>query len=185
MNKFASELLQKKVVLNREKVIAGVIYDIVIDPANGNFIGIVVKEGFGKERLKALAEKDIIAFGLDFVLITEYLALGEVEEIVRIQNIISKKIHLIKSKVFTESGVYLGRVYDYTINLDEKRLSRLYIRGPFLSKSFSFLENKIISYEQIISIDKNKIVVADTKIRDKRKIIVRVNEINNDEVKSS
>lgn len=181
MNKFATELIKRKVILKRERAIVGVISDIVIDPANGNFVGILIQEEFGKNAIKALAEKDIVAFGLDFILISEYSALGEINEIVRIQNIINTKTRILKNKVYTETGVYLGKVYDFTLDIDNKRLSRLYVKHPFFLQG-GFLENKIIPYVQIVSIDKKKIVVADAKVEKRAKSAPKIFKLEQDEV---
>ncbi len=179
MNKFASEIISKKVILKRERAIVGIVNEIVIDPANGNFVGIIIQESFGNNVLKALAEKDIIAFGIDFILISEYSALGEVNEIVRIKNIVDTKIKIVKNKVITEGGLYLGRVYDYTLDLDAKRLSRLYVKHPFFLGGELF-ENKIISCDQIISIEKDKVLVVDTKVRKGARTAPKIFQFNED-----
>jgi sporulation protein YlmC with PRC-barrel domain len=164
MQKLASELINQGVILRQENALVGKVTAVIIDPSTGKFMGLLLKEGFGKEHVRALAEKDILGINDQYILITSYSVLGDLDEIVRIKKIIDQKIPIIKNKVYTISGINLGKVYDYSIDLHQARLSRLYIHPKFLKKLSHEL---IIDSKCIVSIKKDRITVDDSCIKEK------------------
>ncbi len=177
MQKLASELKTNKVILRHEGALVGTIYDLVISPTDGYFLGFIIKEGFGKGKLKTLAEKDILGFNDQYILIASYDTLGDIDEIIRIKEAMEKKIPIIKSKVYTEGGIYIGRVSDYTIDFVLAHLSRLYVN----SKSIKFIVKELlIDAKHIISITKDKIIVEDSCIKEKKKSLVSLKSTERD-----
>jgi sporulation protein YlmC with PRC-barrel domain len=172
MNKFASELVMKPVLVKQaiqsgEGALVGLVNQLIINPDNGELAGLIIREGFGKKKLKTLAAKDIIGISSEFYLVPNYESLGEMDEIVRLKQIMDRGIGITGNAVYTESGTYLGRVFDYTIDLRHFMISRIYVG----SKRFkSFTKQHIIGYKQIISIEKDRITVDDTfaKVRKSR-----------------
>lgn len=164
MQKFATSMILRPVLLQEEKALVGVVEDLIIDTDTGILLGLLVREGFGKKNQKALAQKDIVGIGQNFFLVKSYSVLGEIDEFVRLKRVIDRDIKILKNKVYTESGVFLGKVYDFTLDLTDTKLSKIYVRPS----GIRILSNDlIISSKQIISIEKDKIVVEDTKIKDK------------------
>jgi uncharacterized protein YrrD len=162
MQRFITEYFGKPVLLKKERAVVGIIEDFVINPDNGELLGVLVREGFGKKNQKALPKKDIEVVGKDFILINSYEQLGDIDEIVRIKQVLDKEIRIIANKVETESGQYLGRVFDYTIDFNLYSISRLYVSNKF----FGFSANQhIIANNQIIEITKEKIIVSDATIK--------------------
>lgn len=162
MNKFASDIFTKPVVLEAEKAIVGLVKKIVIDPTNGKLVGLVVKEGFGKKHEKSLSAKDILGIANKFILIKSYSALGELDEIVRVKEILDLDIEIIGNKVYTVSGQYLGFVKDFTLDITEGVLNKIYVTNRFFG---GLKSDKIISFGQIVSIEKDKIVVENATIK--------------------
>ena len=62
-------MIGKPVLLKAERAMVGSVQDLVIDESNGRFLGILVREGFGKNKVKVVAEKDIEGIGKNFFLI--------------------------------------------------------------------------------------------------------------------
>lgn len=169
MNRFATSLITKPVVLEQERAVVGVIEDLVIDPANGNLLGFLVREGFGKKKKKALAIKDLVGIGTKFIIVKSYSVLGDIDEIVRIKKVIDQRIHILKNRVFTVSGSYLGRVADFSIDVELSQLTRLYVSPGILG---ALKSQHIIGYQQIISIEEDKITVEDATLKLKSKVRV-------------
>lgn len=166
MQKLASELLARNIISRQEGALVGTVQEIVINPCTGQFVGFLIKEGFGKFHIKALAEKDILGINNQFVLIPSHQSLGEVDEIVRIKEAKEAKVPIIKNKVVTLDGVYLGKVTDYSIDLKAARLSRLYIAPRAFRK---IIDQYIINSSQIVSMSRDKIVVDDSCEKAKKK----------------
>jgi sporulation protein YlmC with PRC-barrel domain len=167
MNRFASSFIGKPVVLAREQALIGIVEDLVINPDNGLFVGILLKEGFGKKMTKVVASKDIMEANSKFIIIKGLSAVGEKDEIVRIKDILDKDISIIGNQVYTIRNQYLGKVYDYTIETLTSSLSKIYVK-PTLFHSLS--TDFIISSQQIIAIEKKRIIVEDGAINNKKPI---------------
>lgn len=74
----------------------------------------------------------------------------------------AKKI--IGNKVFSQSGVYLGRVIDFRINVSEQNIVKYYVSGDF----FGLIKKPlIIDASQVVKIEKDKIIVDDAIIPQK------------------
>jgi len=166
MQKLVSELKTNKVILRHEGLLVGTIHDVVINPDDGRFLGFIIKEGFGKGKLKTLAEKDILGFNEQFILIPSYDTLGEIDEIVRIKSVLDQKVSIIKNKVYTLSGLYLGRVNDFTVDFTSAKLSRLYVDSKSLK---NITKDLLIDSKCIVSIKKDKIVVDDSCVKEPKK----------------
>lgn len=179
MNKFASELVKKPVLVKQaiqsgEGALVGMVEELIINPENGELAGFIVREGFGKNSLKTLGAKDVLGISSDFYLIPNYETLGEMDEIVRLKNILDKNIKVTGNKVCTVSGTYLGRVFDFTIDLRHFMISRIYVAGRILG---GFGKQHIIDYKQIISIEKDKITVDDAFVKVKKPTLVAVDRV--------
>lgn len=169
MQKLASELKTNKVILRHEGALVGTIHDLVINPDDGKFLGFIIKEGFGKGKLKTLAEKDILGFNDQFILIASYDTLGEIDEIIRIKSVLDQKIPIIKNKVYTLSGLYLGKVTDFTVDFTSAKLSRLYVDSKSLK---NITKDLLIDSKCIVTIKKDRITVDDSCVKEKNKATV-------------
>ena len=161
MIKFASELKLKPVLLRKEMALVGVVENLIVDPETGKFAGLLVREGFGKKNLKTLPEKDLLSITSEFYLISGYQALGDIDEIVRLKEIIDKKVPIVGEKVYTVSGKYLGKCRDYTLDLDRFKIDKIYVSFWSL---FSNFKEYAIAFSQIVSIEKERITVEDAVI---------------------
>jgi len=178
MNKFASELVLKPVLVkdaiqSGEGALVGLVQSLIINPESGELAGLIVREGFGKRSLKTLAAKDILGISSDFYLVPSYDTLGDLDEIVRLKQIMDKNIKVTGNKVYTVSGTYLGRVFDYTLDLRHFMISRIYVGSKYfgaLSKQY------IVGYKQIVSIEQDKITVDDTATKIKAPSFVKASE---------
>lgn len=165
MNRLASEIIGRGVIVRQETVLIGHIQEIVINPEDGRLAGLIIKEGFGKGKLKAVAEKDMLGLNEKFVLISSYNALGDLDEIVRIKNILDLGIKIKNCKVQTISGIVLGKTVDYSVDFKLGKLSRLYVNPKNWRK---ITRQHIIDSKCIIRIEKDKIIVDDTCLKEKK-----------------
>lgn len=162
MIKFASELRLKPVLLRKELALVGVVEDLIVNPDTGEFAGLLVREGFGKKNIKTLPQKDLLSITSEYYLISEYSALGEIDEIVRLREILDKEVRIVGTKTYTVSGRLLGKCRDYTLNLTSMKIDKIYVDPPMLSTTMS---GYAIAYVQIVSIEKDKITVEDAFVK--------------------
>jgi uncharacterized protein YrrD len=162
------------VLLKKEKALVGVVEDMVINPDDGKLAGILVREGFGKKHLRALPEKDLLSITSEYYLISSYESLGDIDDIVRIKQIVDREIKIAGNKVFTVSGIYLGKCRDMSINLKTLRLDKIYVRPTLFS---GILKEYVISFAQIVSIEKDKITVEDAFVKAPKPVEGRLSEL--------
>jgi sporulation protein YlmC with PRC-barrel domain len=67
---------------------------------------------------------------------------------------------LISLPVETKSGIAIGRVFDFEIEVDSGIVSKFYVKKGII-EDFLKKDHFIISRSQVISIDKNKMIVED------------------------
>jgi len=170
MHRFASEFIDKKILLKHEGMIAGVVEEVIINPENGDFLGLVVRVSTKKREYLVVPEKDIQGINREYVLIKNADVLAEENEVVRIKSARDQRIQIEKNKVYTVSNYYLGRVNDYTIDLISAKLSRLYIQPTGISK---LARCQIIEAKRIVSIKKNRITVDDSVASLKEKKVIK------------
>lgn len=131
----------------------GSIRQIVVDPANGHILGFLVAPGGFFAKLKVLSIVDV-KFWDPAGLVTAYENnLVNLLEIVRIKNVLDRKIDLIQMPAQTESGKSLGQVDDFLIDTDTESIVKYYLKD-LLGKT------RVMPADKVISIDK-KIVFAD------------------------
>ena len=104
MQRFFSDIIGAQVIAKRQKLLIGKVSDIIINPADGKLVGLLIEVGGKNRKIKALAEKDIFGFGQGLIIIDDYQALGDINDIVRIKKIFDEEIKIIKNKVYTVSG---------------------------------------------------------------------------------
>lgn len=147
---FYSSIIKKLVYFGENKIL-GCVKDVKIDYATGKILELsagsflkLKKESAYVKNIKI--EEDRILF-LD--LNNKSVNAG-----------ISEAGNIINKEVYTESEEFLGRVKDFKIDLRFWRLADIRV------KSFSSSKKLIIGEEQIVSIDKEKIIVKDGIIED-------------------
>ena len=86
-----------------------------------------------------------------------------------------KILHL---PVFTRSGEELGKVSDFTINVDTQEIERYFVKSSHMIEEF-FSKELIISNKQVISINKEKIIVDDLVSKEKERMF------NNNELRKN
>jgi|GEM_PF-3382650 len=171
MQKLASQFQNISVVTSQERIVLGPLVDIIIDPANGNAVGILFKSIHGN---MVTNTRDIIGVGLNFIMIEGIEKASEPDEIIRIKEIMDQEVELVGSRVVDETGRNLGQVNDWCVNLKTMRLARLHVTS---SKLFKFIrDDLIISIDDIITIEKGKITVKSGLVKSGKKISNLVKE---------
>jgi sporulation protein YlmC with PRC-barrel domain len=72
---------------------------------------------------------------------------------------------LINLPVETKSGIFLGKVFDFELETDSGIITKFYVKRGNLIEGLLKREQLIISRNQVISLDKEKMVVEDGLIK--------------------
>jgi len=130
------------------------IQNIIIDPENGKILAFVIKGSriivpFDVERLNAglfIADRDHIV---------------PMDDVLRVHEVSQMRIDFIGARVITErTKQFLGRTVDYEIDTTHMMLTNIHVAKIFF---FFRFQERIISYKNIVRVDKHTIIVKDTK----------------------
>lgn len=132
----------------------GEIAQIVIDPENGRILGFLIKTGGILSPTLALSIVDIKEWDPNGIVTESLDNLVNPDEIVRIKNVLDKKIDFLKMSAKTESGKGLGMVEDLLIDTDTEIVAKYYLKD-ILGKS------RVLSSDQVIKIENKTIIFHD------------------------
>jgi uncharacterized protein YrrD len=105
--------------------------------------------------------RDIRQVARDAMIVDSEEEVSEAEEIVRLAETL--KFRIVGCNVATESGEKLGKVEDYTLNVDDWRVNKIYVKPPFLKSLLS--SNLIIDHNQITEARIGHITVRDAWVK--------------------
>jgi uncharacterized protein YrrD len=129
--------------------------DLVLDPEmRGKLIAFVVNGGSGR----ILSPVDVISWG-NVMKVHSAGDVTEVENVLRVDEVLKKEFHFNEAQVETEKGEKLGHVFDFGVDNKTFDLRRLYVTKSILG--FFRYEGRIIPAKDIIEILEDKIVVKE------------------------
>jgi len=153
MEKYYRQTIGSPVITRLGEVLTRVT-DIILDTEKGKIVGFAVAAG----RTKVVAPIDIVNWNQS-ITIGDSGDIIEVEDVIHIQKTLEKGVTIVKKRVFTKSGDYIGKVLDYGMNNKYFELTCIIVAKNFLG--IVYWDKKIISAKDIIEIKKDRIVVKD------------------------
>lgn len=106
-----------------------------------------------------LMTRDIRQLASDCIIVDSEDDLTDPTDLVRFQPLMEANYTPLDKPVSTESGRKLGRVEDYTVNLDTSRLQKLHVRQSLFHAWIG--ANLIIDRSQIIDVSPQHIIVRE------------------------
>lgn len=144
---------------------------IIIDPDTGRIPGFLGKSGifFSKNEISKISAQEKEVFIIDKAKALKNKKESKEEEFLKskIKEIISSKVYILKEKVETESGNYLGIVRDFAFDDVSWRIKNISVADKVLMKFFT--RELVIPDEDILFIDKDKIIVRDGFVKKEAK----------------
>lgn len=149
-------------VLTASGMIAGRIIEIVIEPETGVIAGFLL----GPRGQHVVAPSDVI-FWQDNIFIQDEEDILETHEIIKVKEVLKKGIPIMRNKVYTKKGVYVGKVYDIGLNPKLFVMNKLAVAKNIFGL-FPF-DEKIIARGDILEIKKDRIIIKDLEAEEKVK----------------
>lgn len=131
--------------------------DLVVDPETGKVIAFVVDL-----RRNLIITPIDVAEWHDALKIHHDDAIIDGNEVLRVEEVQRSGIHIIDSRVETRSGVFVGKVHDFSVDGKMMTLHKLYVSKGFLG--LVRYDNRIITADQIVEIVPGKVIVKDEMI---------------------
>ncbi|MEK7142826.1 MAG: PRC-barrel domain-containing protein [Patescibacteria group bacterium] len=132
----------------------GTIREVLIDPENGRLLGFLIKTGGILGVPKVLSAVDIREFDPNGIVTDSIENIVEAKEIVRINEVLTKKILLLGMKAKTQAGKRLGVVENFLLDTETESVVKYYLKdlvgGP-----------RIFPADKVVKIDKEIIFTDD------------------------
>lgn len=128
--------------------------NIVVDPENGTVHGFLLKKSFlGKS--KVIMMRDIREIYLDGITTNSPENIVDVNEVVKVKDILARDIFLLGSSVITENGKKLGSLINFVLETNLSIMVTLIVKRTFSQ------EKRIISAERILNILPGKVIIRE------------------------
>lgn len=141
-------------ITSNEKI--GRIFQTIIDLNQLEIIGFMVKKNLFLSG-KFVGYFEVIEIEKQGITINSEDQLAPLDEVVRAKQIIKSGFSIISLPVYTQKRKYIGKIFDFVFCLPSGKIYKFYIK--------LFWDTRIIARENIISINKKKMIVeSDRKI---------------------
>jgi uncharacterized protein YrrD len=121
-------------------------------------------EDIASHQTYILLPRDIRQFASDGLLIDNEEELSEPGDVVRLAPLMNQDFNPKGKTVVSDLGRRLGSVDNYSINLDTRRIQKLFLKQPLLRSWMG--TNLTIDRHQILDVSPRKIVVRDSVVTD-------------------
>lgn len=134
----------------------------IINPDKLEFVAFYCYNNRSHVKATILLIKDIRQITKDGIAIDSVDEIEEPGEIIRLSNLLKNPFNLIGISVVNESGVKLGRVEEYTVNLETFQIQKIYLKQSILKNLM--LNSVVIDRSQIIEVNHKQILVRDATV---------------------
>ena len=152
MEKLYSDIVGSPVVEDNVLRPIATVKDLILDPETGKLAAFVVDI----RKNLVISPIDVLFFG-NRIQIHERHAVISGSDILRVEAIQKKNIRIFGNKVVTEDGFKLGKVVDFSMDMRDYVLKKLFVSKEILG--MVRYDSRIIPAKNIVEILPNKIVV--------------------------
>lgn len=151
----ASELIGKPIVSTDNGAVLGNVHEFGVDTAQQKIIALVIAgEGLFSKGKAVRAES--VGNVSDNVTVPSSQAVISIEQIPNLKALLEQHIKLHNLLVVTQSGHRVGHIEDYAVDS-----TTLEIKEYYLSGIVSMLKHEKITYDRVVSIGKDVLIVQD------------------------
>lgn len=151
MEKLFSEMLGMPVIAESDGHILGRVMNILIHPDNGQILAFSLDFSFGKIVLPV----DVRGIFREMIVREDDIASSD--DVVRISEVLERDCPVYATRVVAKNGKFLGRVFDYSVNIDMGMMTNIFVAKSFLG--LVRWNQRIFSFSNILEIKPKKIVV--------------------------
>lgn len=140
-----------------EGVAIGKVIKIIIDQEEGKIFGFLIKLPKWFAPAKVASLEDVVSIDQAAVVVRSSESLVEVEEIIRINEMLKRKFNLIGLRAVDKKGKLLGRVQDALIESDSGLIMRLYVKQYLSSKIYERSQiDKMTDRQVVLNTERNE-----------------------------
>lgn len=129
------------------------VLDAVIQKTDLSVKALIVRTNVFIPQKKIITFNDIVEISPKAIIVRNEDAISDYKDNIRVVESIREKLHGVNQKVVTKSGNIIGRVFDYLVDSESGKITKIYVKSLF--------HDRIIPRQKIRSIEKRKIVIDD------------------------
>jgi uncharacterized protein YrrD len=153
-------LTNKQIVSISEGKVVASVSSIIIDPSNLSIVALYCSGPWSPKKRMVVLTQDIKTIQQGKIIINTVSDITELEDIVRLKEIAKINFSLISKNVKSESRKKLGKINDYSINIQNFYIQKITVSlSIFRSLGTNTL---LIDREQIIEVSDHEVIVSDT-----------------------
>lgn len=127
--------------------------DLLLDPDNGTVVAFIVNAG----KNLMISPVDVLEWNASAVHVGHSFVIIEAEEVVRVSRIQEDGRRFYRNKVYTKNGLYLGLVYDFSVDSKSEGLKKLYVAKDFLG--LLRWDKRIIGWQNVLEVRADRVIV--------------------------
>ena len=143
--------------------IVGTTTDVLVDDKHLDLLGYWCQPADRRHKPQILLERDVRQLGREGIIVNDVDVLSDPDDLIRLQPAIKRHLNLIGLTVVSESDQRIGRVENFSINMDHAIIQKLYVRPGFI-KSLT-MSSLTIDRSQIVDVQPKKVVVRDANVK--------------------
>lgn len=148
-----SKIIGLPIIETRNQTKVGEVFELILQKTDIEVSGIVLKNTGLFSKQMVISSTDLIEISADAVLVSSEDAITTLEEAMRLKEQISKGYTGVGQKIYTKSGKYIGKVFDFLVDSSSFSIKKLYTK--------SFFIEKIIPTDNVISFNRKVIIIKD------------------------
>jgi sporulation protein YlmC with PRC-barrel domain len=136
----------------------------IIDPDRLEIQAFYCTAGRLLKNSAVLLVRDIRQLGRDGLLIDSFEEIEDAGDIVRLADLIKQHFSPLGLPVVNESGIRLGKVEEYTVNIENYQIQKLYLKQSLLKNLL--MNSLVVDRSQIMEVTARQILVRDASIKE-------------------
>jgi len=159
MLQLSGSLINRPVLSLRTGGLVATTLGPIINPNNLKIEGFYCNDAYERKKTAVLLEQDIRDVIVQGFVVNDHDSLSEPNELVRLKNIMNIRFDLLGKQVVTTTKQRLGKVVDYSVDVDSMFIQKLYVTPSVLKN----LTGGSIGVDrtQIVEIGDKKIIIHD------------------------
>ncbi len=134
--------------------------DVLIDTETGKVVAFLI----GTRRM--VVPMDVTAWERDHLAISNEMHILDHGDVIRVNEVLKKQIPVAGNKVFTESGIYIGRVTDIVFDPRLFEMKKIFVSKTFLIFHY---DHRLVTTKQIVEIRQDAVIVSDVFAKSRSK----------------
>jgi len=169
-----TSLINKQIRSTQDGSYIGRVADLIIDPANGKLLALKMRKS-SVFKPKIICTIDIQGYTPIFLIAKDDSVICDADEVVRVKEVLDKKVLIIGNKVETESGKKLGICEDILIDTETSMVIKFYVKSAGILGPLS--SDLIIPSSRVVSINRDAIVVKENGVKEKVAVAASTTEL--------